>query len=80
MTTNNDTDGPRAGGMQRITVERTVRAVCLDCGHVIEGAAATGAAASHARSKRHAMRVDYSTTFVYAPDGYLTQVLGGGRS
>ncbi|MEU2198885.1 hypothetical protein [Isoptericola sp. NPDC019482] len=67
-------DGPRAGGMQRITLERSVRAVCLGCGLVTDN---TGGAASHARSTRHAVRVAYSTTFVFAPAERLTQILGG---
>ncbi|GAB3092315.1 hypothetical protein [Isoptericola nanjingensis] len=69
-------DGPRAGGMQRITLERSVRAVCLGCGLVTDN---TGGAASHARSRRHAVRVEYATTFVFAPADRVTQMLGGGQ-
>lgn len=70
-------DGARAGKMQRVTWARDVRAVCLGCGYEV---ANTGAAASHARSRRHVVRVDYSTTFTFIPEERLPQVLGGGRS
>ena len=70
-----EVDGPRAGGLHRITVERTTRVACLGCGYEMDN---TGAAASHARSKRHAVRVEYSTVFAFVPAERLADVLGGG--
>ncbi|MFI2102476.1 hypothetical protein ACH436_04235 [Isoptericola sp. NPDC019693] len=65
--------------MRRIDLERTARAVCLGCGYVIDGTAATGAGASHARSRRHVVRVECAVTFVLVPAEHLAETLGGGR-
>lgn len=68
-----DTDSaPRAGHMVRATSSRSVRCACLGCPAEFDN---TGAAASHARARRHAVHVDYSTTFTFVPAELLARAL-----
>lgn len=67
-----DTDSARAGHMVRATSSRSVRCACLRCPVEFDN---TGAAASHARARRHAVHVDYATTFTFVPAELLTRAL-----
>jgi hypothetical protein len=55
---------PRAGEIMRVTIERTIRASCVDCTLQL---ASSGPAAAHARGSRHRVDVDYQTSFMYLP-------------
>ncbi len=63
---------PRAGHMVRATSSRSVHCVCLGCPAEFDN---TGAAASHARARRHAVNVEYATTFVFVPAELLARAL-----
>jgi hypothetical protein len=73
-----DKGSPRAGKLTRIVRGREVLSRCADCGLVMTE---TTSAASHARSARHVVTVDYSSTFAYVPTerlGWSTLEAGGG--
>lgn len=63
---------PRAGQLVRVTFERSASGTCTTCGCTFPS---TGAAASHARSSRHAVACTYSTRFAFVP----TETLDGAR-
>ena len=54
----------KPGDTVRLVHHRTVVGDCLDCPRTF---AKTSAAASHAKSRRHTVQVDYYTAFSYAP-------------
>ncbi len=54
----------RAGNVRRVDIARDVDCRCLDCPADFGN---TGAAASHARSARHVVEVDYSVRFAFEP-------------
>jgi hypothetical protein len=54
----------RAGNVVRVNIARRVECVCLDCPADFGN---TGAAASHARSARHVVEVDYAVRFAFEP-------------
>jgi hypothetical protein len=54
----------RKGSLVRVVTRRDVAAVCEHCGRAFGN---TGAAASHARTSRHRVSVDYSTQFAFVP-------------
>ena len=63
---------PKLGDIMRITTQRAVDARCTACRMTFEN---TGAAASHARTARHPVSVDYRTTFTFMPREVLEQNL-----
>lgn len=65
-------DVPRAGNMVRATLSRSVHGVCLGCTAEFDN---TGAGASHARARRHAVHVDYATRFTFVPAERLMQAV-----
>jgi|GEM_PF-1471286 len=64
---------PRAGDTVRVTWARQVRGACLACDAEFRN---SGTAASHARSARHAVHVEYASSFAYVPAERLAQTLG----
>ena len=54
----------RKGNLVRETRRRHVRARCMECGLTT---ANPGAAASHARSARHRMQLDYRVLYEFIP-------------
>ncbi|MFE5342342.1 hypothetical protein ACFQ80_19110 [Isoptericola sp. NPDC056578] len=64
-------------GLLRLTTARTVTCTCRSCGRRFTS---TGAAASHARGQRHAVAVDYRTSFTYVPAEVLDRALTGAVS
>ncbi len=66
----------RKGNLIRLTHGRAVGCVCAGCGVRVDN---TGAAASHARSARHRVEVDYATTFAFVPAEQLPAA-GGEQS
>ncbi len=54
----------RAGNVRRVNLARDVDCRCLDCPADFT---TTGAAASHARSARHTVEVDYRVAFAFEP-------------
>ncbi len=54
----------RRGNLVRVNIARDVDCRCLDCPADFGN---TGAAASHARSARHVVEVDYSVRFAFEP-------------
>jgi hypothetical protein len=55
---------PRAGGVVRAVMQRTVKAECTGCQMTF---ASSGTAASHARASRHVVVIDYWTSFAFVP-------------
>lgn len=72
MTANIFESEPKLGGVLRITTQRVVEARCTACRMGFQN---TGAAASHARTARHPVSVDYRTTFTFMPREVLEQNL-----
>ncbi len=62
----------RKGNLIRLTHNRSVVCVCIDCGFCVGN---TGAAASHARSTRHRVDVSYSTSFAFVAAETLATVV-----
>lgn len=55
---------PRRGDVERVTTDRTVEAVCRQCGLDFPS---TGTAWSHAASTRHTVDVHYDVDFTFTP-------------
>jgi hypothetical protein len=55
---------PRAGGVVRAVMRRTIKAECTACEMTFTS---TGTAASHARASRHTVVIDYSASFAFVP-------------
>lgn len=54
----------RRGNLLRVNIARRVECACLDCPLTFTS---TGAAASHARHRRHVVEVDYRAAFAFEP-------------
>jgi len=54
----------RKGNLIRLTHDRSVVCVCIDCGFCVSN---TGAASSHVRRTRHRVEVAYYTSFAFVP-------------